>query len=215
MPAKYYLLKRPEPRFDGRMTTVIDKETRRVVDTIPDLTQGVYRSAWATYELALQSVTRGADILTVLQLRKKLQDAADPEDANYDSKFLVVTDAEHKLIIDAVRNFDWTFSSDKGSLGSSFFVTWTELFETVLDPDSANYGFSDYDISRPSDAYVADASAFDARKSLVAERFRQAKERYAASKTNQDAPFADAVEPTEPALLDVSGSIGDGELAAV
>lgn len=194
MPAKYYLLKRPEPRFDGRMTTVIDKETHRIVDTIPDRTAGVYRSAWATYELALQSVTRGADILTVLQLRKKLQDVADPEDATFDASYVVLTETERKLIIEAVRNFDWTFSSDKGSLGSSFFVTWTELFETVLDPDSPNYGFSDYDIARPSDAYVADTAAFDARKSFVAERFRQAQERYAASKNNQDAPFADTEE---------------------
>lgn len=191
MPAKHYLLKRPDARFEGSTTTVIDKETRRVVEAIPDLSRGMYQSPWAAYELALQSVTKGADILAVLQLRKKLQDAADPEDANYDARYVVVTEGEKRLIIDAVRNFDWTFATEKKSLGSSFFVTWTELFEAVLDPDSDKYGFSDYDIARPSEEYVADTAAFDARKVLVAERFEHAKERYAASRNNADAPVAD------------------------
>jgi hypothetical protein len=195
--AKHYLLKRPEPKFEGRQSIVRDRETGAILDTIPDLSSGHYRSAWAAYELALQSITRGADILTIIQLRKKLQEASDQENALLDAKFVILTDVEKNYIVEAVKSFDWTFSKAKGELGSQFFVTWIELFEAVLDTSSAGYGLSEYDVSRPSEDYVKDIARFDKRKSELAAKVALAASLYEESRKNDGAPTADPVETTD------------------
>lgn len=189
--AKHYLLKRPEPKFEGRQSVVRDRETGAILDTIPDLSSGQYRSAWAAYELALQSITRGADILTIIQLRKKLQEASDQENALLDAKFVILTDVEKNYIVEAVKSFDWTFSKAKGELGSQFFVTWVELFEAVLDTASPSYGITDYDITRPSEEYVADVARFDARKAELTAKVARATALYEESRKNADVPVAD------------------------
>lgn len=188
--AKHYILKRPEPKFDGHVTLIRDKGTDRILDAIPDLSRGRYVSPWGAYELSLQSLTRGADILAVLQLRRKLQAAMDEEDAQFDAQYVIVTDAEKALLVEAVKTLDWTFSKQRGVMGSSFYVTWVELFETILDPERS--GFSDYDVTRPSADYVADTTRRDARAVEVAARLEEAKKRYLESRDNSKAPASDA-----------------------
>ena len=192
--AKHYLFKRPESRFEGPIAKVRTADGL-LVDSMPDLARGAYRSPWVAYELSLQSATKGTDILTVLNLRKKLQGLIDPVDAHQDASYVVLTEQERRLLVEAVRGFDWTLPDAKGNSRSPFFVTWLELLEAVLDPDSANYGFSDYDVTRPTADYLADTAAFDARKLEMDAKILAAKEEYAKEKAKQAeaAPKADAV----------------------
>lgn len=194
--SKHYLFKRPDARFEGPVTKVRDTEGL-LVDSIPDLARGAYRSAWSSYEIALQSATKGADILTVINLRKKIQGLTDLVDANKDATYVVLTEQERRLLVDAVRGFDWTIPDAKGNSRTTFFVTWFELFQAVLDKESPNYGFSDYDVTRPTAEYLADTAAFDARKAELDTKLVEAREVYAKEKAKQaeEAPKADAVDP--------------------
>lgn len=194
--SKHYLFKRPDARFEGPIVRVRNAEGL-VVDSTPDLARGAYRSAWVAYEIALQSLTKGVDILAVLNFRKKLQGLMDSVDHQCDAVYVVLTEHERKLLVDAVRNFDWTLPDAKGNSRSPFFVTWLALFEAVLDADSTNYGFTEYDITRPTAEYLADAAAFDARKAEVEAKLIAAKAAYAEERAKQaaSAPVADEVTP--------------------
>ena len=185
--SKYFLLKTPGAKFNGRHNIAKDTVTNRILDRVPDLTSGTFISAWASYEMALQAVMKGADILGVIALRKKFRDAIDPEDARFDLSYVLLTDADMRLLITAVQSFDWTLPTPSGAMGSQFYTTWIELFEAILDKDSVNYGITPYDIARPSEDYLSAVAAFDKRKAIVDDRFAEALTRLAAQRAELEA----------------------------
>lgn len=213
--SKYFVLKRPEPRFFGKLNIAKDVATNRILEQVPDMSSGQYISVWATYEMALHSLTKGNELLAVLALRKKLQDAIDPEDARFDATMILITDTELRMLVAAVQTFDWTMPTQTGSAGTQFYTGWMELFESLLDADSPKYGVSPYDIQRPTEEYLESVRVFDERKVGVAARYEESQARYAAAKAEMEknAAINDGAD-LESATLSQGAPVPDSEATA-
>jgi hypothetical protein len=159
-------------------------------------------------------LTGGSNLVDSIRVINKLDRASNYQSADLIDEYIVLTESEKKLIIDAVSQFNWAkFSADSGN---TVWTNWAIFLSGIVDSESEEYAlaWTEYVSTNPPAEYAewkakhtADVAAYekavaDAEAAAIARRAAETQAAVDAASNPAPEPVVVTPEPVvEPVVV--------------
>jgi len=186
MSDKQLLLSFPEARTVNYIEDQLDEQGKQIIDEasklpIKRINRSEIVSCLVGLDMAMLNaqalVQAGHDFFDVQELRSKIKKSFDTRGRHdFDDRYLILSEAQHVILIEAIKKFDWSMKRKLPEGGETegvdFWLNWFEFFEGVKKP-------KDHNIEAPDSSYASWALEKASRLAHEAEQEKAALEKAA------------------------------------